>query len=180
MVLTWDADSQLLRRGLTPDDIVVQIHEIVQRDGKFPTASCQDFLPDGTSTYLGPQVRRDGVGGYIVANCDFRGVRTNAVRRFTACRAAVSYFVASEIPHVYDLLLSPASQTPSRIDKLPKDWSSIELRLGSQIWTAVPAPGATEHSFERLFLPAGPGSLRVILKTAEGLQGAYQVVVARS
>ena len=57
---------------------------------------------------------------------------------------------------------------------------SVELRLGSRVWTAVPAPGATEHQFERLFLPGGPGSLRVTLETAEGPQGAYQVVVSRS
>ena len=57
---------------------------------------------------------------------------------------------------------------------------NVELRLGSRVWTAVPAPGATEHQFERLFLPAGPGSLRVMLETAEGPRGAYQVVISRS
>jgi len=57
---------------------------------------------------------------------------------------------------------------------------SVELRLGARVWTAVPAPGATEHQFERLFLPAGPGSLRVTLETAEGPRGPYQVVLARS
>ena len=56
----------------------------------------------------------------------------------------------------------------------------VELRLGSRVWNAVPAPGATEHQFERLFLPAGPGSLRVTLDTAEGPRGPYQVIVTRS
>ncbi len=56
----------------------------------------------------------------------------------------------------------------------------VELRLGPRVWSAVPAPGATEHRFEGLFLPAGPGSLRVTLETVEGLRGAYQVVLTRS
>ncbi len=56
----------------------------------------------------------------------------------------------------------------------------VELRLGPRVWGAVPAPGATEHQFEGLFLPAGPGSLRVTLETSEGLRGAYQVIVTRS
>ncbi len=56
----------------------------------------------------------------------------------------------------------------------------VVLRLGDVEVTAEVAEGRTEHTFEAVPLPVGPGRLETVLEDAEGFSGAYQLIVTRN
>ncbi len=53
----------------------------------------------------------------------------------------------------------------------------VTLRLAGAQATAEVSEGASEHTFEAVDLPAGPGRLEVVLEDEQGTAGAYQVIV---
>ncbi len=48
---------------------------------------------------------------------------------------------------------------------------------GGAAWVAEVAAGASDHVFEDVVLPVGPGRLSAILEDGTGPFGAYQVII---